>query len=118
MVMRSALGGVAINGSLHVVTQAGVLIKALGAMGTKVRWCSCNLLCSQAHAAVAAAKAGTATAFAWKGETLSGYWYGTEQLRTVPASEGWDLLVDDGGDGTPFSRLMRLTISGSLHMVM
>merc|ERR1712178_312763 len=52
------------------------------------------------HAAAAIAKAGTATVFAWKGETLEEYWWCTEQMMTVPGSDGCDLLVDDGGDAT------------------
>merc|ERR1712147_293897 len=52
------------------------------------------------HAAAAIAKAGTATVFAWKGETLEEYWWCTEQMMTVPGADGCDLLVDDGGDAT------------------
>merc|ERR1711957_558827 len=51
-------------------------------------------------AAAAIAKAGTSTVFAWKGETLSEYWWCTEQMMTVPGADGCDLLVDDGGDAT------------------
>merc|ERR1712205_113931 len=40
------------------------------------------------------------TVFAWKGETLSEYWWCTEQMMTVPGEDGCDLLVDDGGDAT------------------
>merc|ERR1712149_123246 len=46
------------------------------------------------------AKAGTATVFAWKGETLPEYWWCTEQMMTVPGEDGCDQLVDDGGDAT------------------
>jgi adenosylhomocysteinase len=92
--------GLTINGPLHRLIQAGVVIKTLAAMGAKVRWGSCNIFCSQAHAAVAVAKAGTATVFAWKGETLPEYWWGTEQLMTEPGADGCDLLVDDGGEAT------------------
>merc|ERR1712216_8266 len=46
------------------------------------------------------AKAGTATVFAWKGETLPEYWWCTEQMMTVPGKDGCDQLVDDGGDAT------------------
>merc|ERR1712205_80872 len=46
------------------------------------------------------AKAGTATVFAWKGETLAEYWWCTEQMMTVPGKDGCDQLVDDGGDAT------------------
>merc|ERR1719190_224621 len=54
----------------------------------------------QDHAAAAIAKAGTSTVFAWKGETLSEYWWCTEQMMTVPGADGCDQLVDDGGDAT------------------
>merc|ERR1712223_1637694 len=46
------------------------------------------------------AKAGSATVFAWKGETLTEYWWCTEQMMTVPGADGCDQLVDDGGDAT------------------
>merc|ERR1711976_453464 len=80
--------------------QTGVLIETLAAMGAKVRWCSCNIFSTQDHAAAAIAKAGTATVFAWKGETLAEYWWCTEQMMTVPGEDGCDQLVDDGGDAT------------------
>merc|ERR1712190_672993 len=80
--------------------QTGVLIETLAALGAKVRWCSCNIFSTQDHAAAAIAKAGTATVFAWKGETLEEYWWCTEQMMTVPGADGCDQLVDDGGDAT------------------
>merc|ERR1712176_1051430 len=92
--------GMNINGSLHMTIQTGVLIETLQALGAKVRWCSCNILSTQDHAAAAIAKAGTATVFAWTGETLPEYWWCTEQMMTVPGADGCDLLVDDGGDAT------------------
>merc|ERR1711939_634149 len=92
--------GLNINGSLHMTIQTGVLIETLAAMGAKVRWCSCNIFSTQDHAAAAIAKAGTATVFAWKGETLPEYWWCTEQMMTVPGQDGCDQLVDDGGDAT------------------
>jgi len=92
--------GLNINGSLHMTIQTGVLIETLQALGAKVRWCSCNIFSTQDHAAAAIAKAGTATVFAWKGETLQEYWWCTEQMMTVPGADGCDLLVDDGGDAT------------------
>merc|ERR1711881_280750 len=92
--------GLNINGSLHMTIQTGVLIETLAAMGAKVRWGSCNIFSTQDHAAAAIAKAGTATVFAWKGETLPEYWWCTEQMMTVPGSDGCDQLVDDGGDAT------------------
>merc|ERR1712024_18169 len=76
--------GLNINGSLHMTIQTGVLIETLAALGAKVRWCSCNIFSTQDQAAAAIAKAGTATVFAWKGETLEEYWWCTEQMMTVP----------------------------------
>merc|ERR1712196_301856 len=92
--------GLNINGSLHMTIQTGVLIETLAALGAKVRWCSCNIFSTQDHAAAGIAKAGTATVFAWKGETLPEYWWCTEQMMTVPGKDGCDQLVDDGGDAT------------------
>merc|ERR1711879_192132 len=92
--------GLDINGSLHMTIQTGVLIETLQALGATVRWASCNIFSTQDHAAAAIAKAGTATVFAWKGETLAEYWWCTEQMMTVPGKDGCDQLVDDGGDAT------------------
>merc|ERR1712124_63220 len=92
--------GLNINGSLHMTIQTGVLIETLAELGATVRWCSCNIFSTQYHAAAAIAKAGTATVFAWKGETLAEYWWCTEQMMTVPGKDGCDQLVDDGGDAT------------------
>merc|ERR1712107_457911 len=89
-----------INGSLHMIIQTGVLIETLQALGATVRWASCNIFSTQDHAAAGIAKAGTATVFAWKGETLPEYWWCTEQMLTVPGADGCDQLVDDGGDAT------------------
>merc|ERR1712107_33875 len=92
--------GLNINGSLHMTIQTGVLIETLAALGATVRWASCNIFSTQDHAAAGIAKAGTATVFAWKGETLPEYWWCTEQMLTVPGADGCDQLVDDGGDAT------------------
>merc|ERR1712072_79670 len=94
------MGGLNINGSLHMTIQTGVLIETLQALGAKVRWCSCNIFSTQDHAAAAVAKAGTSVVFAWKGETLPEYWWCTEQMLTWPGCDGPDLIVDDGGDAT------------------
>merc|ERR1719230_2541925 len=80
--------------------QTGVLIETLAALGAKVRWASCNIFSTQDQAAAAIAKAGTASVFAWKGETLEEYWWCTEQMLTWPGKDGPDMLVDDGGDAT------------------
>ena len=69
-------------------------------MGANVRWCSCNIFSTQDHAAAAVAKAGTASVFAWKGETLEEYWWCTEQMLTWPGKDGPDMIIDDGGDAT------------------
>merc|ERR1712032_1654873 len=92
--------GLMICGSLHMTIQTGVLIETLQALGATVRWCSCNIFSTQDHAAAGIAKAGTATVFAWKGETLAEYWWCTEQMLTIPGKDGCDQIVDDGGDAT------------------
>jgi len=92
--------GVNISGSLHMTVQTAVLIETLAELGAKIRWCSCNIFSTQDHAAAAIAKAGTASVFAWKGETLPEYWWCTEQMLTWPGKDGPDLIVDDGGDAT------------------
>jgi len=92
--------GVNISGSLHMTIQTAVLIETVKAMGANVRWCSCNIFSTQDHAAAAVAKAGTASVFAWKGETLEEYWWCTEQMLTWPGKDGPDMIIDDGGDAT------------------
>jgi len=92
--------GVKISGSLHMTIQTAVLIETLAELGAEVRWCSCNIFSTQDHAAAAVAKKGSATVFAWKGETLPEYWWCTEQMLTWPNADGPDLIVDDGGDAT------------------
>jgi len=92
--------GVNISGSLHMTIQTGVLIETVKAMGANVRWCSCNIFSTQDHAAAAVAKAGSASVFAWKGETLEEYWWCTEQMLTWPGKDGPDMIIDDGGDAT------------------
>merc|ERR1712078_297542 len=97
---QQPLKGVNISGSLHMTIQTGVLIETLSALGAKVRWASCNIFSTQDQAAAAIAKAGTASVFAWKGETLEEYWWCTEQMLTWPGRDGPDMIVDDGGDAT------------------
>lgn len=97
------LQGARISGSLHMTIQTAVLIETLKACGAdSVRWCSCNIFSTQDHAAAAIAAAGTATVFAWKGETLKEYWECTLKALTFPDGEGPSLIVDDGGDATLF----------------
>ncbi len=107
------LAGARITGSLHMTVQTAVLIETLVALGAQVRWASCNIFSTQDHAAAAVAVGPDGTpdhprgvpVFAWKGETLSEYWWCTDQALTWPnASDdghsGPNLLLDDGGDAT------------------
>lgn len=93
------LNGVRITGSLHMTIQTAVLIETLVALGADVRWCSCNIFSTQDHAAAAIAATGVPV-FAWKGETLSEYWWCTNQALNFPGGKGPELIVDDGGDAT------------------
>src|SRR5436189_5658397 len=70
---RQPLKGARIAGSLHMTIQTAVLIETLKALGAEVRWASCNIFSTQDHAAAAIAAGGTAV-FAYKGESLEGYW--------------------------------------------
>jgi len=97
--------GLNINGSLHMTIQTGVLIETLAALGAKVRWCSCNIFSTQDHAAAAIAKAGTATVFAWKGETLPG-----EIVR--PMGESFDPLVKEEGQVTEWEVIQNVNSIG------
>src|ERR1700723_2676408 len=61
MAMRSEYGttkplsGARITGSLHMTVQTAVLIETLTALGSRVRWASCNIFSTQDHAAAAVA---------------------------------------------------------------
>src|SRR5512133_1197214 len=93
------LKGSRIMGSLHMTIQTAVLIETLVELGAEVRWCSCNIFSTQDHAAAAIAEAGVPV-FAWKGETLSEYWWCTERALDFGNGNGPMLIVDDGGDAT------------------
>ena len=93
------LKGARIMGSLHMTIQTAVLIETLVELGAEVRWCSCNIYSTQAHAAAAIAAAGVPV-FAWKGETLEEYWWCTLQALTFEGHKGPNVIVDDGGDAT------------------
>ncbi len=93
------LKGARIMGSLHMTIQTAVLIKTLVALGAEVRWCSCNIYSTQDHAAAAIADLGVPV-FAWKGETLSEYWWCTLQALNFGEGKGPNMIVDDGGDAT------------------
>jgi adenosylhomocysteinase len=96
------LKGLKIMGSLHMTIQTAMLIDTLAALGADLRWATCNIFSTQDHAAAAIADKGTASVFAWKGETLEEFWWCTEMALTWPDGSGPDLIVDDGGDATLF----------------
>ena len=102
------LRGARVTGSLHMTVQTAVLIETLVALGAQVRWASCNIFSTQDHAAAAVAVGPDGTpddprgipVFAWKGETLTEYWWCTGQALTWPGENGPSLILDDGGDAT------------------
>ncbi|MBY0371973.1 adenosylhomocysteinase [bacterium] len=93
------LKGARITGCLHMTIQTAVLIETLTHLGAKVRWSSCNIFSTQDHAAVAVAAAGTPV-FAWKGETEEEFNWCIEQSILGWGEEGYNLILDDGGDLT------------------
>jgi len=96
---KQVLKGARITGSLHMTIQTGVLIETLRALGSTVRWASCNIFSTQDHAAAAIAKAGVPV-FAWKGENLEEYWICTFNALYFGPNLGPEMIVDDGGDAT------------------
>lgn len=96
---RKPLKGAKIAGCLHMTIQTAVLIETLTELGAEVRWSSCNIFSTQDHAAVAIADRGVPV-FAWKGETEEEFNWCIEQTITGWGSEGFDLILDDGGDLT------------------
>src|SRR3954447_8787272 len=102
------LAGARIAGSLHMTVQTAVLIETLTALGAQVRWASCNIFSTQdgAAAAVVVGPNGTVEnpqgvpVFAWKGETLTEYWWCTEQILDWGNGQGPNMILDDGGDVT------------------
>jgi adenosylhomocysteinase len=93
------LKGAKISGCLHMTIQTAVLIETLIHLGAKVRWSSCNIFSTQDHAAVAIAAAGIPV-FAWKGLTDTEFNWCIEQTITGWGAEGYNLILDDGGDLT------------------
>ena len=93
------LKGARIAGCLHMTIQTAVLMETLVALGAEVRWSSCNIYSTQDHAAVAMAAAGIPV-FAWKGETEEEFNWCIEQTITGWGAEGYNLILDDGGDLT------------------
>ena len=97
------LKGTRIAGSLHMTIQTAMLIQTLEALGADVRWASCNIYSTQAHAAAAIAACGTPV-FAYKGETLDEYWEFTHRIFDWGRGDGDEnfanMILDDGGDAT------------------
>ncbi len=96
------LKGAKIMGSLHMTIQTAVLIETLTALGAEVQWVSCNIFSTQDHAAAAVAAGPNGDdgvkVYAWKGETLAEYWWCT--LQALTWTDGFNLILDDGGDAT------------------
>lgn len=96
---KQPLKGARIAGCLHMTIQTAVLIETLIHLGAEIRWSSCNIFSTQDHAAVAMAAAGIPV-FAWKGETEEEFNWCIEQTIIGWGSEGFNLILDDGGDLT------------------
>ena len=102
------LAGARITGSLHMTVQTAVLIETLVALGAEVRWASCNIFSTQDTAAAATVVGPLGTVddpkgvpvFAWKGESLTEYWWCTEQILDWGNGQGPNMILDDGGDVT------------------
>ncbi len=102
------LAGARITGSLHMTVQTAVLIETLVQLGADVRWASCNIFSTQDHAAAAAVVGPDGTVddpqgvpvFAWKGESLTDYWWCTSQALSWPDGDEPTMILDDGGDAT------------------
>ena len=88
-----------IAGCLHMTIQTAVLIETLIELGAKVRWSSCNIFSTQDHAAVAMAAVGVPV-FAWKNETNDEANWCIEQTIEGWGTEGFNMILDDGGDLT------------------
>ena len=93
------LKGARISGCLHMTIQTAVLIETLTHLGAEIRWSSCNIYSTQDHAAVAIAAAGIPV-FAWKGLSEKDFNWCIEQTITGWGPEGFNLILDDGGDLT------------------
>lgn len=105
---QKPLKGARITGCLHMTIQTAVLIETLVDLGAKIRWSSCNIFSTQDHAAVAIAAAGIPV-YAWKGETEAEYNWCVEQTIVGWGKDGYDLILDDGGDLTNMMHEERFT---------
>jgi adenosylhomocysteinase len=96
---QKPLKGARIAGCLHMTIQTAVLIETLIELGAEIRWSSCNIFSTQDQAAVAIAAAGIPV-FAWKGETEEEFNWCIEQTITGWGAQGFNMILDDGGDLT------------------
>ncbi len=96
---QQPLKGARIAGCLHMTIQTAVLIETLIHLGAKIRWSSCNIFSTQDHAAVAIAAAGIPV-FAWKGLSETDFNWCIEQTIEGWGDEGYNMILDDGGDLT------------------
>ncbi|MBX3019616.1 MAG: adenosylhomocysteinase [Bdellovibrionaceae bacterium] len=96
---QKVLKGARISGCLHMTIQTAVLIETLVELGAEVMWSSCNIFSTQDHAAVAIAAAGIPV-YAWKGETDEEFNWCIEQTITNWGPQGFNMILDDGGDLT------------------
>lgn len=96
---KSPLKGAKITGSIHMTIQTAVLIETLVDLGAEVRWTSCNIYSTQDHAACAVAAKGVPV-FAWKGQTQEESEWCLEQSIVGWGDEGFNMILDDGGDLT------------------
>lgn len=96
---QQPLKGARVSGCLHMTIQTAVLIETLVELGAEVRWSSCNIFSTQDHAAVAIAAAGIPV-FAWKGLSETEFNWCIEQTITGWGKDGFNMILDDGGDLT------------------
>lgn len=96
---QQPLKGARIAGCLHMTIQTAVLIETLVELGAEIRWSSCNIFSTQDHAAAAIAAAGIPV-FAWKGLTEEEFNWCIEQTIVGWGKEGFNMILDDGGDLT------------------
>ena len=96
---KSPLKGAKVTGSIHMTIQTAVLIETLVNLGAEVRWTSCNIYSTQDHAACAMVDKGIPV-FAWKGQTQAESDWCLEQSIIGWGDEGFNMILDDGGDLT------------------
>jgi len=96
---KHPLKGCKVTGSIHMTIQTAVLIETLVDLGAEVRWTSCNIYSTQDQAACAMAAVGIPV-FAWKGQTQEEADWCLEQSIVGWGPDGYNMILDDGGDLT------------------